>query len=125
MDRVDRLEQAIVNLLENQIAMQNQLTLSQTNANNQMASFQNQLTLSQTNANNQMANFNSQMTSFQNQMTKLAERQLENDKGWFEVKAEQIKIREELNQIIDILRKHTAILENLPNAIKERIGFKG
>ena len=46
------------------------------------------------------------------------------DKRWFEVKEEQIKIRDELNQVINILNNHTVLLERLPDAIKEKIGFK-
>lgn len=60
----------------------------------------------------------------QNQMTKLAERQLDLDKRWFEIKEEQVKHRDELNQVIRILNEHTVLLENLPNAIKDKIGFK-
>ena len=78
---MDKLEQAVINLLETQAVMQNQ-------------------------------------------MAKLAERQVDNDKRWFEVKEEQVKIREELNQVINILNEHTVLLRNLPEAIKEKIGFK-
>lgn len=84
----DRLEQAIINVLETQAIMQNS------------------------------------MTTLENTMAKLAERQVDNDKRWFEVKEEQIKIRDELNQVINILNSHTVLLEKLPDAIKEKIGFK-
>ena len=84
----DRLEQAIINVLETQAIMQNS------------------------------------MTTLENTMAKLAERQVDNDKRWFEVKEEQIKIRDELNQVINILNSHTILLEKLPDAIKEKIGFK-
>jgi len=89
---MDRLEQAVTSLLETQIAMQHQLTVSQAN--------------------------------FQTQMTKLAERQVDNDKRWFE-------IREELNQVIMTQSNHTKILErltellqDLPERVKEKVGFK-
>jgi DNA repair exonuclease SbcCD ATPase subunit len=99
---MDRLEKAMSRVLETQAIMQNQTSLFQ----NQMTAFQNQ------------------MTAFQNQMTKLAERQLDLDKRWFEIKEEQVKHRDELNQVIRILNEHTVLLENLPNAIKDKIGFK-
>jgi hypothetical protein len=89
---MDRLEQAVTSLLETQIAMQNQLTVSQAN--------------------------------FQTQMTKLAERQVDNDKRWFE-------IREKFNQVIMTQSSHTKILErltellqDLPERVKEKVGFK-
>jgi len=89
---MDRLEQAVTSLLETQIAMQNQLTVSQAN--------------------------------FQTQMTKLAERQVDNDKRWFE-------IREEFNQVIMTQSSHTKILErltellqDLPERVKEKVCFK-
>ena len=84
----DRLEKAIIHVLETQAIMQNS------------------------------------MTTLENTMAKLAERQVDNDKRWFEVKEEQIKIRDELNQVINILNSHTILLEKLPDAIKDKIGFK-
>ena len=84
----DRLEKAIIHVLETQAIMQNS------------------------------------MTTLENTMAKLAERQVDNDKRWFEVKEEQIKIRDELNQVINILNNHTVLLERLPDAIKDKIGFK-
>jgi len=89
---MDRLEKAVTSLLETQIAMQNQMVALQAVTQNQMA-------------------------AFQTQMAKLAERQVDIDKLWFE-------IREELNQVINILHEHTVLLRNLPEAIKEKIGFK-
>jgi len=85
---MDKLEQAIINMLETQAVTQ------------------------------------SQMAAFQGQMTKLAERQLDADKHWFEVKEEQVKIREELNQVIRILQEHTVLLQRMPQAVKESVGFK-
>jgi len=60
----------------------------------------------------------------QNQMTKLAERQIDTDKRWFEVKEEQVKIRDELNQVIRILQEHTVLLQRMPQAVRESVGFK-
>ena len=63
-------------------------------------------------------------TAMQTQMTKLAERQIDNDKRWFE-------IREEFNQVIMTQSNHTKILErliellqDLPERVKEKVGFK-
>jgi len=56
--------------------------------------------------------------------TKLAERQVDTDKRWFEVKEDQVKIREELNQVIKILQEHTVLLQRMPQAVKEQVGFR-
>jgi hypothetical protein len=77
----DRLEQAIINVLETQSTMQNQMVL------------------------------------FQNQMSKLAEKQVNSDKRWIELK-------QEVDEVKEILKYHTTLLLNLPDAIKEKIGFK-
>ena len=78
---MDRLEKAIINMLETQAITQ------------------------------------SQMAAFQSQMSKLAERQVDSDKRWFE-------IRDELNQVIKILQEHTVLLQRMPQAVKEQVGFR-
>jgi hypothetical protein len=48
---------------------------------------------------------------------KLAERQVDADKRWFE-------IRHELDQVIKILNEHTVLLQRMPQAVRESVGFK-
>jgi len=63
------------------------------------------------------------VTNLLNSQIKLAERQFELDKEWHELKKEMIELRRDMDKMIDVLNKHTVLLENLPGAIKDKIGI--
>jgi hypothetical protein len=91
----DRLEQAIINVLETQAVMQNSIATTQ----------------------NSIATMQNSNAHFQNQMTSLAERQLDSDRRWFEI----LKI---LNEHTQTLHELSTMLSKLPETIKGQIGFR-
>jgi len=98
-NRLSKLEEAMTNMLNTQTALGTQLiALSERQAKSETSFIHQMASISERQAKSE--------TSFIKQMASLSERQAKSEK-----------------MIIDILNEHTRILNNLPDAIKEKVSF--
>jgi ABC-type transporter Mla subunit MlaD len=105
-NRLNKLEEAMTNMLNTQAALGSQtIALSERQAKSEAAFLQQMASFSERQAKSEAA-FIQQMASF-------SERQAKSEAAF----------TQQLASLVDILHEHTRILNNLPNAIKEKIGF--
>jgi predicted nucleic acid-binding Zn-ribbon protein len=104
--KLSKLEEAMTNMLNTQAALGTQMiTLSERQSKTEASFLKQMASLSERQSKSE-ASFLKQMASLSERHATLSERQTQSEK-----------------MIIDILNEHTRILNNLPDAIKEKIGF--
>jgi predicted nucleic acid-binding Zn-ribbon protein len=104
--KLSKLEEAMTNMLNTQAALGTQMIKLSERQSKSEASFLKQMASLSERQSKSEASFLKQMATISERHVPLSERQTQSEK-----------------MIIDILNEHTRILNNLPDAIIEKIGF--